>query len=103
MKITTQHVGKRFINGRHIVTILFVGQQRIFVRDQNGNETGWDNEDTDWQLVEEPKKPSERINDLLGAKGWLPIHEWDSAPKNIQDALLAILTHLDEQAEKAPR
>jgi len=99
MRITKEHVGKKVRlshwSGGEFLEVLCVGGNRFFSRSENGAEDNW-LIDCDWHLVEEPKKPSERITEILieyQRKGGL------GANDSCWCRFRAIEQYLDEQYE----
>ena len=87
MKITSEHIGKkvRAINTYGQLIVEFVGAD-LWIGESG---TKWMTEGY-WELVEEPKKPSERIKELQSKRG-----------TNFLDWIGAVEDLLDEQAEKS--
>ena len=99
MKITKEHIGKRAAKGGgQFVEVLAVTEQTVVGRFPSwGEEHTWANGD-DWELYEEPKKPSERIAELL--KSTCDREDSGIGCARKSHELLAVMAYLDEQAEK---
>lgn len=93
MKLGPEHIGKRVRSketGNYCATVLCVDGNRCWLRAENGHR-GTYFADDNWELVEEPKRPSERINEIVDRHRALGIS---------QEIVVAIITYLDEQWEK---
>lgn len=91
MRLTKQHEGKfvRVPDGETI-KVLKIGEDRFFGDGQISGEGSWPTQ-FPWEIVEPKKKPSQRINEIVG--------ETRSDPEWQERAIEAILIYLDEQEE----
>jgi len=96
MKIGPEHIGKRVRpkeTGNYCATVLCVDGNRCWLRAENGHR-GTYVADDNWELVEEPKRPSERIAEILRDYASPSLHVAD------REAIEAVIDYLDEQWEK---
>lgn len=93
MRLTKEHVGKKVRNNTACLLgeLLAVYDRYIWLDEQNAGVSTVTNADN-WELIEEPKKPSERIQELIG-----PTRSDAEWSERFQQA---VLTYLDEQHEK---
>ena len=98
MRITKEMVGKKVKlshwENREAETVTAVGEMRFLSFNRDGQENTYF-QAMDWQLVEEPKKPSQRIAELIGKT--MDDMEYQ------ERAIDAIIEFLDEQKDKEER
>jgi len=96
MKLGPEHIGKKVRAKGDVesvyfpATVISVDDGFVWVRTRGGSRYTYAPE-IDWELVEEPKRPSERINEIVDRHRALGIS---------QEIVVAIITYLDEQWEK---
>lgn len=105
MKLGPEHIGKKITSSVNalsdLYTILAVKEQRCWLEASDGYNFICDC-DNNWELVEEPKRPSERINEILcdelrtSISSSFTIQETPVTSHHIN----AIKKYLDEQWEK---
>lgn len=93
MKLTEEHIGRTIKGRSDTAEVLAVHNGWAWVFVNNIRHDTWFQEHPDYSLIEQIKKPSERIGEI--------VRESDS---QLQDTPLkvlnAVLQYLDEQAEK---
>lgn len=96
MKIGPEHVGKYVVTvGKRKARINTVHNGRFWAEYPDGDMVTFSCA-ADWQLVEEPKKPSERIHELCRTA---PIFNTAFNPQRYLDAICAYLDELHEQGK----
>lgn len=99
MKLTKEHVGKRVAR-----PIWEKGDWLLIEWLDNGFYAGHDDQgrpfastigsDEDWEIVDSKKKPSDRINEIIGD------NPFNSSIASAMRSVIAIIEYLDEQAEE---
>lgn len=96
MKLTKEHIGKMVWHDlgpeEEAGLVVAVGDELAILKAQHGEYSAF--ADGDWGFVEEPKKPSERIREIISYGGNF---EMDDYPLGTQ--IKAMIKFLDEQFE----
>lgn len=97
MKIGPEHIGKKVTSdpndSDYYCILLAIHDDHVWVKDSTGV-IFTAPRDNDWELVEEPKRPSERIAEILRDYASPSLHVAD------REAIEAVIDYLDEQWEK---
>ena len=108
MKIGPEHVS-RIVTGNGFIgthRVLGVGDDKVLLKDLGEAAYEWmAPSGPGWQLVEETKKPSERITEIFErmepiASGILRGQEVETKPEAVAIHWAALMRYLDEQFEK---
>ena len=92
MRLTKEHIGKKVLSeaSEEIFTVISVDEGAAWLKYENGIHSTFDC-DYGFKLVEEPKKPSERIKELTIINPLTRICD---------DQIKGIISYLDEEFEK---
>jgi hypothetical protein len=102
MKIGPEHIGKmvKHYDGVPVLVCCVIDDNRFHGRRLGKDITNFTRQ-SDWKLVEEPKKPSERIVEVMRGSMYSPGGgDLQGQIDNLDRKLHAVLHYLDEQAAK---